>query len=196
MGNISGECSLKGNIMKIMLIILCTIGCILILFLINKRKKKKLGNPVIIANTLMSRKELSSLCIRSILTFIVAVILSYEGYIKNIYALAFILCIISAYSGYLMFSILVYLVFKNEIGIYENGVFTYEGIMEYSKMKKYVIDKSRFNNLKDITVYCKSTSPIINLVNHFNINEGLKEEANIYFKKKHRQIKSIKESKS
>lgn len=175
----------------------CAISYVLLFLLIHMRKKKRLGKPVLMTHSVMSRKEVISLWIRSALVVVVALIMQTERYVEDTRYLTLLLCAIAIYLGYLIFPFIHYTLFKKEIGIYHNGVITYNGIMEYAKMKEYMIceNHNHSRNGQNMTVYCKSTIPITMLTHHFDIESKLVKEANRYFKKKHKQIKKTDKKK-
>lgn len=175
--------------------ILSFFGGIAVSFIFNKIKIKKLGKPVILASVSMERNEVISLCIRSFLAIAVALILQYEKYIKNEYALVILLCVIMLYSANIIFPIFYYAVYKNKVGVYENGVFAYGGVMEYSKMKEYIINEHKNRKCGKQTVYCKSTVPLFMAIQHFDINDEAAKEIHTYFRRKHKQMSGIRNKK-
>lgn len=172
------------------LIVLCIAGYILAAFLVTYGRRKKLGSAVLVTHSEMSSRELLSVIFRSILTVVVAVIMRREHYIENIYYLTAVLCFVAMYAGYLLFPVLCSYVFKRELGVYENGVFTYGGVLKYKDMKEYVINRNKNPGGQNMTVYCKSMFPVALNIRHFDVDNRQAKVIDSYFKKKHKQFRN------
>lgn len=175
--------------------IICITGYILTAFLVTYAKRKKIGDAVLITHAEMSSRESLFLIFRSILAVIVAVIMRREHYIENDYYLTVVLCLIAVYAGYLLFPVLCSFIFRRELGIYQNGVFTYGGILRYKDMKEYVINKNKNPGPQNMTVYCKSMFPVALNIRHFDVNNRQAKEIDSYFKKKHKQFGNAEDRK-
>lgn len=170
---------------------------VLLLLGIQIRKKKRLGQPVLMTHSAMSTKERMSVCLRSVLVFAASVILWMKYRAVNPRYLLVLLCAIALYLGYLIFPVICSVVLKKEIGLYDNGVVTYNGIMEYTRMKEYVICENHNHDVngRNMTVYCKSTIPVMFLTHHFDVESRLGKEVGKIFDKKHKQMQKDAEQK-
>ena len=177
--------------MELFLIVLCTFLSIVIMFMINRSSQKKIGKEVLITKLSINRGELFVVALRNFAILLLALLICYGNLINNKVIVIINVCIISLYLGYSLFPIIFYCIYKGRIGAYENGIIAYDGIMLYDKMVKYHIEHSQYNKYDNntITIYCKSTFPVFNLVKHFDIKYEDVDEYKEFFRKKHKQIK-------
>lgn len=171
------------------------IGYVLVSFLTTNLKRKKIGDAVVITQSVMSKSELLFACLRGMLSILAAVIVYSERYIDNVCYLTAVMCFAALYAGYLLFPVFCWRIFQGEIGVYENGIFAYDGILEYSKMKEYEISKNKNPDGQAMTVYCKSTFPVAFNIRHFDIDNREAGKIDAYFRKKHRQLEDERKEK-
>ncbi len=172
--------------------LICFTGYIAVSLVINKQRLKKLGKSVLLSNTKMEKNEIVFLSVRSILSMIVALILMYGSFIEYEYVLNAMMCFLGFYSANILFPCICSTAYKDHIGVYDNGVFAFGGIMEFSKMKEYKISAKQKKNHTYMSVYCISTFPLRAGIKNFTIDNTSVKEIHAFFKKKHRDLKKAK----
>ncbi|MCF0106188.1 MAG: hypothetical protein HUJ53_05455 [Holdemanella sp.] len=177
--------------------IICLVGYIVVMLIINERKMKNLGNCIFVTKSVLQKREKIQFLMRGAASLLLAGCVIYIQFIKNKIGLYFFVALLSLYAARVIFPLFFYARNKDKLGIYENAVVGYEGIMEYAHMKKYTIDFNKKNTENDqkMTIYCKSNIPINSAIVHLDIEERLVRDIHSFFRKKHKDIQKVTKKK-
>jgi hypothetical protein len=164
------------------------------MLIVNLIRYKRIGQPQLLTGSLMSKAEILTSIIKGVLCVTVAFLMLYYSYIENYYYRMIVICTIAAFGAYQVFPIINFLCFKKEMGMYEKGVFTYKGVLNYGAMKEYAIseNKNYERNGQNMTVIFKPNMKLLGHFNHLDIRSDQVNQVKTYLENKHQELKATK----